>query len=81
MIGLELVKDRRMKEPANEEAVKACYRAYEKGVLTWFDGVHSNVFRLMPALTISEEEVDKGIECLDEALKDVETGKAPLPIF
>jgi 4-aminobutyrate aminotransferase len=81
MVGVELVKDRKTKEPAKEESVKACYRAYQKGVLTWFDGVYSNVFRLMPALTISEEEVDKGMECLDEALKDVEAGKVPFPSF
>jgi 4-aminobutyrate aminotransferase len=79
MIGLELVKDQKTKEPAKEEAVKICYRAYQKGVLTWFDGLYSNVLRLMPSLTISEEEIDKGIECLDEALKDVEKGSVPFP--
>jgi 4-aminobutyrate aminotransferase len=79
MIGLELVKDQKTKEPAKEEAVKICYRAYQKGVLTWFDGLYSNVFRLMPSLTISEEEIDKGIECLDEAVKDVEKGSVPFP--
>jgi 4-aminobutyrate aminotransferase len=81
MVGLELVKDRRTKEPAKEEAVKACYRAYENGLLTWFDGLCSNVFRLMPALTISQEEIDKGSEGLDKALKDVEAGKVPFPTF
>jgi 4-aminobutyrate aminotransferase len=81
MVGLELVKDRKTKEPAKEEAVKACYRAYEKGVLTWFDGLYSNVFRLMPALTISQEEIDNGVEYLDQAFKDVEAGKVPYPTF
>ena len=79
IVGLELVKDLKTKEPAKEEAVKICYRAYEKGVFTWFDGLYSNVFRLMPSLTISEEEIDKGIESLDEAFKDVEKGNVPFP--
>ena len=81
MVGLELVKDRKSKEPAKEEAIKTCYRAYEKGVLTWFDGLYSNVFRLMPALTITEEEIDQGLEGFDMALHDVEAGKVPFPTF
>ena len=81
IVGLELVKDLKTKEPAKEEAVKVCYRAYEKGVFTWFDGVYSNVFRLMPALTVTEEEIDNGLERLEDAVKDVEAGKVSLPTF
>ena len=74
MIGVELVKDREKKEPASEECMKLCYRAFERGLILPYYGMKRNVLRITPALTITEEVAKKGIEILEQALKDVESG-------
>ena len=67
LVGVELVKSRTGKEPATGEIVKINRIAYENGLLTAYDGLRGNVFRFMPALTISEEEVKLAIEILDKS--------------
>jgi len=74
MIGVELVKDREKKEHASEECMKLCYRAFEKGLILPYYGMKRNVLRITPALTITEEVAKKGLEILEQALKDVESG-------
>lgn len=75
LIGVELVKDRRTKEPAKEEAFKLKMEAKRRGVFLpstygWF----GNVIRLHPPLVITEEQLNKGLEVLDECLKVVSRG-------
>jgi 4-aminobutyrate aminotransferase len=67
LVGVELVKSRAKKEPATEEIVRINRIAYENGLLTAYDGLRGNVFRIMPSLTISEEEVKLAIEILDKS--------------
>jgi 4-aminobutyrate aminotransferase len=67
LIGIELVKSRSNKEPAAEEIIKINRIAYEKGLLTAYDGLRGNVFRIMPSLIISNEEAKLGVELLDES--------------
>jgi len=74
MIGVELVKDRETREPASEECMKVCYRAFEKGLILPYYGLKRNVIRITPALIINEEIAKKGLEILDQALRDVERG-------
>src|ERR1700733_7072717 len=76
-VGLELVSDRKTKKPARVETAKVVYRAWQLGLLTVFVGTESNVIELTPALTISEEELDAGVEILERALGDVESGLVP----
>jgi len=74
MIGVELVKDHETKEPASEECMKVCYRAFERGLILPYYGLKRNVIRITPALTITEEVANKGLEILEQAIKDVESG-------
>ncbi len=67
LVGVELVKSRKTKEPATEEIVKINRAAFENGLLTAYDGLRGNVFRIMPSLTITEEEAKLGIELFDKA--------------
>jgi taurine--2-oxoglutarate transaminase len=72
--GLELVKDRETREPlvpfnGTGEAAKPVAalmkRALERGVYLM---THWNVVMVCPPLTITRDELDEGIDALDEAL-------------
>lgn len=56
-IGVDLVKDREIKERYQEACAKICYRCWEKGVLLTFFA--NNVLRVQPPLVINYEEIDK----------------------
>jgi 4-aminobutyrate aminotransferase len=68
MIGLELVRDRASKEPADREAkaVRAAMR--ERGVLVGVGGIHGNVVRLQPPLSITTEECERAAAALEDVL-------------
>jgi 4-aminobutyrate aminotransferase len=73
MIGVDLVKDRKTKEPAIKEALKVDWRTWEKGLVLIHFG--KSVLRIAPPLTITQEELDKGLNIIEEAIDDVEKGK------
>jgi 4-aminobutyrate aminotransferase-like enzyme len=56
MIGLELVRDPRNKEPAPGEAKVARAALRERGILVGVGGQFGNVLRLQPPLSITVEE-------------------------
>jgi 4-aminobutyrate aminotransferase len=66
MIGIELVKDRRKKEPATKEAETVQKKTLEKGLLVGRVGVYKNVIRLTPHLVVTREEIDTGLEVLEK---------------
>ncbi len=69
MAGVELVKDRATKEPYPREekmGVRACYAAREGGVLIRPLG---NVVVVMPPLVISEEDLRRMLEVIEEAIE------------
>ncbi len=66
MIGIELVKDRQTKEPAAEECKALIQRAFERGLLLLDCG--KSTLRLMPALTVSADEVDVALGIIEELL-------------
>ena len=72
MLAIELVKDRRSKEPAAEETAKVIERAREKGLLLLRAGIYLNVIRLHPPLTIEEENLLRGLDILEESMREVE---------
>ena len=68
MIGVELVRDRKTKEPADKEAKEIRARLREAGVLIGVGGVYGNVVRLQPPLSITAAECDRAATALEEAL-------------
>jgi len=68
MIGIELVLDKKSKEPAPKEAkaVRAAMR--ERGILVGVGGVYGNVVRIQPPLSITAEECDRSASTLEEIL-------------
>ncbi len=77
LVGVEVVADRERKTPGNREIAMINYRAFEKGLVTAYDGLRGNVFRLMPSLTLTKEQAKIGLEILRESFIDVEQGKIP----
>src|SRR5215510_15056633 len=49
MLGLETVRDRATKEPADREMAKIVYRAFELGLVVFYGGIYSNVMEINPA--------------------------------
>ena len=70
MVGVELVKDQRTKEPASHEAHEIVNQAFRKGLLLLSCG--ENVIRFSPPLIISSEEVDTAVEIFREVISQYE---------
>jgi 4-aminobutyrate aminotransferase-like enzyme len=71
MQGLELVRDRKTKEPAPAETNQLLERSRDNGLLIGKGGLYSNCIRLAPPLNISKADVDEGIRLLDKSLGEV----------
>jgi len=71
MMAMELVKNRKTKEPAVEETKTVLKNALGKGLLLLKAGVYGNVVRLHPSLTMEDEYLDSGLDLLDETMKEV----------
>jgi alanine-glyoxylate transaminase / (R)-3-amino-2-methylpropionate-pyruvate transaminase len=69
MVGVELVTDRKSKQPALEETSQIFESCKDKGVLLGKGGLHGNVFRIKPPMCISKEDVDFLIHTLDESMQ------------
>ena len=78
-IGIELVKDRKTKEPASDEALQIAYAAFKDGLLLQWNGLNFNVFKLYPNLNIPKEDLDKGLDIFENAIIKFEQGKIDKP--
>jgi alanine-glyoxylate transaminase / (R)-3-amino-2-methylpropionate-pyruvate transaminase len=67
LIGMELVKDRKSKEPAKEECARIFERTKELGLLIGKGGFYGNVLRIAPPMCITKGDVDFALEVLDMA--------------
>jgi 4-aminobutyrate aminotransferase len=68
MIGVELVKDRRTKEPHEEAVERITQRAFRSGLLLLACG--KSTFRLAPPLVLDEYDVDVGMDILEACLRE-----------
>ena len=71
MLAMELVKDRKTKEPHKDATSAIMKGCLESGLLTLKAGLYGNVIRLHPPLTIGDELLDKGLAIMEETLKKV----------
>jgi 4-aminobutyrate aminotransferase-like enzyme len=67
MQGVELVKDRKTKEPAPEAAAAVLESAKDHGLIVGKGGLYGNVLRISPPLTITTEDADQAADTLDKA--------------
>jgi 2,2-dialkylglycine decarboxylase (pyruvate) len=76
LLGIEFVRDRVKKTPAEDEALAITRRCLAKGLVVQVashKGVHT-VWRIAPPLTIAQAELDRGVAIMDEAITEV-TGR------
>jgi 4-aminobutyrate aminotransferase len=69
MLALEL------REPTPDAAKATTAAAFEQGLLLLSCGLYGNVIRLLPPLTASDEELERGLALLEEALGDAGAGR------
>lgn len=72
-IGVELVKDRKTKKPAIDEAGQVFAKCLERGVFFGVSNIGGvgNIIKIKPPLAIPDEQADKCLDVLDEVLKEV----------
>jgi len=71
MQGIELVKDRRTKEPATEATNLVMERARANGLLVGKGGLYGNVIRMSPPLNISRSDVEAALTAHNKSLAEV----------
>jgi len=71
MQAIELVKDRKTKEPATTETAMMMEAARDRGLLIGRGGMLGNVIRMSPPLNISKADVDEAFTILDRSLATV----------
>ncbi|HEY8714276.1 MAG TPA: aspartate aminotransferase family protein [Candidatus Acidoferrum sp.] len=71
MQALELVKDRKTKEPAPEATNQVMERARQNGLLIGKGGLYGNTLRLAPMLNTTKGDVDDAIRLLDKSFSEV----------
>src|SRR5262249_23503265 len=73
MLGVELVRDRETKEPANTEAAAVLELCKERGLLVGKGGRYGNTLRIKPPMRLTKDDADFLVDCLDEVLDVVRT--------
>jgi 4-aminobutyrate aminotransferase len=68
LLGIELVEDRETKRPARAAAERVLYRALSRGLS--FKTTMGNVLTLTPPLNLTDAEMDRALDILDDCLAE-----------
>jgi alanine-glyoxylate transaminase/(R)-3-amino-2-methylpropionate-pyruvate transaminase len=71
MMGIELVKDRKTKEPAVEETARVFEKTREKRLVMSKSGTNRNVLRMLPPMCIQESDIEFFAKGFDEAFAEM----------
>jgi len=69
LLGIELVKDKKTKEPFDEAGKLVYQKAFRKG-LAWIPAGH--ILRMSPPLIMDEKYAEMGLSMIEEAIAEVE---------
>ena len=75
MLGVELVKDRKTREPASAETLEVLELARARGVLLGKGGLYGNVLRIKPPMCLTKDDAAYLVQTVDEALSVIEGRK------
>jgi len=70
MVGMELVTDRATKEPAKALTGRIANAAIRNGAVFPTAGLYGNVLRVLVSLVISDDEIDEGMDILEQAFEE-----------
>jgi alanine-glyoxylate transaminase/(R)-3-amino-2-methylpropionate-pyruvate transaminase len=68
MLGVELVRDRTTREPADSEAAEVMEVCKDRGLLVGKGGLYGNTLRIKPPMCLTKDDADFLADCLDEVL-------------
>lgn len=71
MVAVEFVTDRKTKAPDADTCEAVTAKCLEKGLILLKAGNAKNVIRILSPLTISDEDVNKALDIIEESLKEV----------
>lgn len=71
MCAMEIVKDRHSKTPDKESVGKIVKAAGERGLMLLSAGLYGNVIRLLMPLTITDKQLEEGLQILGESFEAV----------
>jgi 4-aminobutyrate aminotransferase-like enzyme len=71
MQALELVEDRKTKEPAPKKTLALMEAAKKHGLLLGKGGLYGNTIRIAPPLTVTKAEMADGLARFDKAMAEV----------
>ncbi len=69
MLGIELVKEK--KEPAIDEILALFENTKKRGLLIGRGGLHGNVARVSPPMTVDSSAIDEAIRILDKSFAEI----------
>jgi 4-aminobutyrate aminotransferase / (S)-3-amino-2-methylpropionate transaminase / 5-aminovalerate transaminase len=72
MCAIEIVKDQETKEPAKELTNQIIKEANKRGLLIFSAGIYSNVIRLLMPLVITDEQLEEGLNILENSIEAAE---------
>jgi alanine-glyoxylate transaminase/(R)-3-amino-2-methylpropionate-pyruvate transaminase len=72
-LGVELVTDRKTKEPASTQTADAMEMCKERGLIIGKGGLKGNTLRIKPPMCITKDDADFMVDCLDEVLGEIAT--------
>jgi 4-aminobutyrate aminotransferase/(S)-3-amino-2-methylpropionate transaminase len=82
MVAMELVRNRQTKEPAVEETAEIIHGCHDAGLIIIKAGLYDNVIRVLVPLVVSEQDLQQGLDILEQQVAAVsggETGDPDLP--
>jgi 4-aminobutyrate aminotransferase / (S)-3-amino-2-methylpropionate transaminase / 5-aminovalerate transaminase len=69
MMAIEFVLDRQTRAPDPDRAARVIARCMENGLITMRAGLYTNCIRLLMPFTITDEQLQEGLDVLDAALR------------
>ncbi|TMJ95247.1 MAG: 4-aminobutyrate--2-oxoglutarate transaminase [Actinobacteria bacterium] len=72
MAAIELVEDGESKTPAAALTTATTVAARERGLILLSCGLYGNVIRILVPLVVADEDLDRGLEILEESLVDAD---------
>jgi len=71
MLAIEMVKDRKTKEPDREVTAAVFENCREQGLILSKSGPHQSVLRMVPPMCLSLDDVEQTAEGLDRAFSSL----------
>jgi len=72
-VGVDLVRDKKTREPATKEAAHVTSRLREERILLQVDGPHNNVLKFKSPMVFNKKDADRLIRMVDSILAEIET--------